>query len=80
MDSLPHTARPACIPVHSAVSTMEVPLWRVLPGDDRALVEGSMGAAAVDPMAAEAEGRLPLHLRRTPQRNTYGENTHAQRN
>jgi hypothetical protein len=30
------------------------------------LAEGSMGAAG-DPMAVEAEGRLPFHLRRTPQ-------------
>ena len=69
MDSVQHTAGPACIPVRSAVSTMEAPPWRVLPVDDQALAEGSMGAAAVgsmgaaavDPMAVEAEGRLPLH-------------------
>ena len=69
MDSVRHTARRACIPVRSAVSTMEVPLWRVRSVDGRALAEGSMGAAAVgsmgaaavDPMAVEAEGRLPLH-------------------
>jgi hypothetical protein len=47
--------------------------------DDRALGQGFMGAAG-DPMAVEAEGRLPLHLRSSPQINTYGENTHAQRN
>ena len=62
MDSLQHTARPACIPVRSAVSTMEAPPWRVLSVDDRALAEGFMGAAG-DPMAVEAEGRLPLHLK-----------------
>src|SRR5579862_438273 len=80
MDSVRHTAWRACIPVHSAVSTMEVRLWRVRSVDDQALAEGSMGAPAADSTEVEAEGRQPLHLRRTRQTNTYGENTHAQRN